>query len=51
MVKRNLTWMPAIQKMLATPEIEFILVGAAHLAGDRGLIALLRQKGFTAVNL
>lgn len=50
MVKRNLAWLPAIRKMLATPETEFILVGAAHLAGDQGLIALLRGRGFTAVN-
>lgn len=51
MVKRNLAWLLAIQKMLVTPETEFVLVGAAHLAGDQGLIALLEKKGFTAVNL
>jgi len=50
MVKRNLAWLPAIQRMLATPETEFILVGAAHLAGDQGLLALLREKGFTVTN-
>jgi len=50
MVKRNLAWLPAIQRMLVTPETEFILVGAAHLTGDQGLIALLRDRGFTAVN-
>ncbi len=50
MVKRNLNWMPKIQKMLTTQEVEFILVGAGHLAGDQGLLALLRAKGYTAVN-
>ncbi|WDP89938.1 MAG: TraB/GumN family protein [Desulfobacter sp.] len=50
MVKRNLAWMPVIEQMLATPATEFILVGAAHLAGDQGLITLLRAKGATAVN-
>ncbi len=50
MVKRNLAWLPAIQKMMATPETEFILVGAAHLSGDQGLVALLRDRGYTAVN-
>lgn len=50
MVERNLAWLTAIQKMLTTPETEFILVGAAHLAGNQGLITLLREKGFTAVN-
>lgn len=50
MVKRNLNWMPTIQKMLTTPKVEFILVGAGHLAGDQGLLAQLRAKGYTAVN-
>lgn len=44
-VKRNLAWMPAIRQMLTTPEVEFILVGALHLAGDQGLIELLRKEG------
>ncbi len=50
MVDRNLAWLPAIEKMLKTPETEFILVGAAHLAGDQGLIRLLKQKGFRVKN-
>ncbi|HCY88456.1 MAG TPA: TraB/GumN family protein [Desulfobacteraceae bacterium] len=51
MVKRNLAWMDRIMEMMATPEVEFILVGAGHLAGDRGLLALLKEKGFSAGNL
>ena len=51
MVKRNLAWMDRIRAMLDTPEVEFILVGAGHLAGDKGLLALLRGRGFTARNL
>ncbi|MCG8637650.1 MAG: TraB/GumN family protein [Desulfobacterales bacterium] len=51
MVERNLNWLPQIQKMMATPEVEFVLVGAAHLAGDQGLLELLREKGFKAENL
>ncbi len=51
MVQRNLNWLPQIQKMMTTLEVEFILVGAGHLAGDRGLLELLRKKGFKAKNL
>ncbi len=51
MVQRNLNWLPQIQKMMNTPEVEFILVGAGHLAGDRGLLELLREKGFKTKNL
>lgn len=50
MVKRNLAWLPVIAQMLKTPEVEFILVGAGHLAGDQGLVKLLEKKGFSASN-
>lgn len=50
MVARNLNWLPLIETMLATPEVEFILVGTAHLAGEQGLISLLAKKGYTAAN-
>ncbi|MEH0018220.1 MAG: TraB/GumN family protein [Desulfobacter sp.] len=51
MVRRNLAWLPEIQKLLATPEVEFILVGAGHLAGDQGLLELLRKTGADTENL
>lgn len=50
MVNRNLAWLPVIAQMLKTPEVEFILVGAGHLAGDQGLLKLLEEKGFSAEN-
>ena len=43
---RNADWakrLPAIMKKKST----FLAVGAAHLPGDRGLLELLRQAGFT----
>ncbi len=49
-INRNQKWMPKIQKMAATPEVEFILVGAAHLAGEQGLLRLLKTRGFTITN-
>jgi uncharacterized protein YbaP (TraB family) len=32
--------------MLRNDEIEFVLVGAAHLVGGDGLLELLSEKGY-----
>lgn len=44
---RNQRWLPQLQQMFQQPEHELVLVGAAHLPGDEGVLALLRQSGFT----
>lgn len=46
MVKRNNAWMPQIEALLTTEEVEFVLVGALHLVGDDGLLAQLSAKGY-----
>ena len=46
LVERNLNWMPRIESMLETPDVEFVLVGTLHLAGEDGLLHLLREKGY-----
>ncbi len=46
LVDRNNSWIPKIEIMLKTPEIEFILVGALHLAADEGVIAQLIKLGY-----
>jgi uncharacterized protein YbaP (TraB family) len=46
-VNRNKAWLPKIEAMLASEPKEFILVGAAHLAGKDGILAALRKKGCT----
>jgi uncharacterized protein len=46
LVDRNLNWMPKIEAMSTTPEVEFILVGAAHLIGEQGVIEMLEAKGY-----
>ena len=43
---RNAKWVNAISAMLNEDHTYFITVGAGHLAGPRGVPALLRKRGF-----
>jgi uncharacterized protein len=43
---RNRAWMEQMPKMLADAPT-LVVVGAAHLVGDEGLLSLLRQSGYT----
>ncbi len=45
-VKRNKAWVPQIEAMLRTKEIEMILVGALHLAGDESVLNKLKALGY-----
>jgi len=47
LVQRNRDWLPKIEKMLGSPEVELVLVGALHLVGEDGLLALLRSKNYS----
>lgn len=44
--QRNDNWIPAIEQMVASDGTEFILVGALHLVGHRGLLSQLQQRGY-----
>lgn len=44
--ERNQNWIPIIEKHIQSKP-SFIAVGAAHLAGEQGVIQLLRNQGFT----
>jgi uncharacterized protein YbaP (TraB family) len=46
LLARNRRWVPQIEDCLATHRC-FVVVGAAHLVGTDGLVALLRARGFT----
>lgn len=46
-VDRNNTWMPKIEAMFDTSNVEFILVGSLHLSGKNGLINQLKTRGYT----
>ncbi len=44
--QRNLNWLGDIEQLLARDEV-FIAVGMGHLGGEKGLLALLEDSGYT----
>jgi uncharacterized protein len=46
LVGRNRRWVPQIESCLAQQRC-FVVVGAAHLVGPDGLVAMLRSRGYT----
>ncbi len=46
LVKRNKEWFSEVVKMIETNDIEFMLVGALHMAGKDGLISMLNKAGY-----
>lgn len=46
--KRNQKWIPLIEEKIKAQSC-FIAVGAAHLAGEQGILQLLRMQGYTIV--
>ncbi|MGJ3232550.1 MAG: TraB/GumN family protein [Oceanicaulis sp.] len=46
-VQRNLNWIPQIEAALATDQDAFVAVGAGHMPGENGVIALLEANGHT----
>jgi uncharacterized protein len=50
-VKRNEAWIPQLETLLRTREVELVLVGALHLIGPDGLIAALKARGYSVEQL
>ncbi|TAP35504.1 TraB/GumN family protein [Alteromonas sp. KUL49] len=47
LVERNHNWLPHLISFFDSPEVEFVLVGALHLPGNGGVLALLEAQGYT----
>lgn len=43
--RRNRNWVPQVKALLERDEDTLVVVGALHLVGERGLIALLEREG------
>lgn len=48
---RNRAWLPKIERFLHSHDTYFVVVGAAHLGGPNGVLALLRARGFVIQQL
>lgn len=46
LVDRNKNWIPQIEEFLTEDKNVLVIVGAAHLAGEDGLLTLLTKKGY-----
>ncbi len=44
---RNRSWLGEIEKLIGGDRNALVVVGALHLVGDGGLVALLREHGYT----
>lgn len=51
LVERNRNWLPQIEALFARPRHAMVVVGAAHLVGPDGLLAMLKAKGYTVEQL
>jgi uncharacterized protein YbaP (TraB family) len=51
LVERNKNWMPKIEALFARRGRALVVVGAAHLVGPDGLLAVLKAKGYTVEQL
>jgi hypothetical protein len=51
LVARNRAWLPKIEALFSRPKHAFVVVGAAHLVGPDGLVAMLKAKGYQLVQL
>jgi succinyl-diaminopimelate desuccinylase len=44
--QRNADWINQLSAMLEKPQTAYVLVGAGHLGGEKGVLAGLRARGF-----
>jgi hypothetical protein len=49
--RRTLSWMPAILGLLSGKDDALVVVGAGHIVGPQGIVALLHAKGYTVEQL
>ncbi len=47
LIARNQAWLPKIEQMFSSSEVELVLVGSLHLSSKDGLLAQLKKRGYT----
>ncbi len=48
---RNRAWVPKIERFIASGQTYMVTVGAAHMGGPNGLLALLKARGYSIEQL
>jgi uncharacterized protein YbaP (TraB family) len=48
---RNAAWVPQIELLLRGRDDVLVVVGAAHLVGEKSVVSMLRQRGYTVEQL
>ena len=51
LVERNNAWIPQLEAMAKTAQVEFVVVGALHLSGAEGLLSQLAARGYRITQL
>jgi uncharacterized protein len=51
LIDRNKNWMPKIEALFGRRGRALVVVGAAHLVGPDGVVAMLKAKGYTVEQL
>jgi uncharacterized protein YbaP (TraB family) len=51
LVERNRNWMPKLEALFGRGGRAFVVVGAAHLVGPDGLLAMFKAKGYRVEQL
>jgi uncharacterized protein len=51
LVSRNRDWLPKLEAIAAKGTRAFVVVGAAHVVGPDGLVAMLKARGYTVEQL
>jgi len=49
--RRNREWVPQIERLLSDGQTSIVIAGAAHMIGKRGIVSLLRKKGYSVEQL
>ena len=48
---RHKAWMPRIEGMMKEPRTSFVTLGASHMVGPDGIVAQLRERGYTVTRM
>lgn len=51
LLERNQNWMPKLEALFSRPTPTLVVVGAAHIVGSDGLVAMLRARGYLVTQL